>query len=1434
MKRLTFLFIITCILFGVSAFYNPLMENYQNDLPTQLRQLLEKFTQERPSERLYLHVDKPLYRPGETIWFQAYLRQTADMRASALSDIIKVELIGPRGNTEKEFALIATDGVASGDITLSEEANGGVYTLKAYTEWQKNDKTPLFFEKEIQVQKVVLPRLKMKLDFAKEAYGAGEEATATVSLEKLNNQPLANHPFTYQLKIEGRTVEKGKGTTDAAGNASIVSKLPERLESPDGLLLVMLTHNGQTESISRSVPIVLNRFQVDIFPEGGDLVAGVPGKVAYRILDEFGKPADAAGKVVNQRGDEIATFESFHQGMGTFNLTPQEGETYRLKITQPNDVTQEWVLPSVLSKGYTLALAEQTNESVTLRVNAPFTETLTLMARVRGTVQASALLTVKQGDNLLKLNTTEFPIGVAQFTLFDTKGIERAERLAFVNRYKKLNISIQPNKEKLQPREKVTLDITVTDERGIPVPGKFSLAVVDDKLLSFTDDKSGRILSKLLLEPDLQGELFEPNFYFDESEEKSLAALDLLMLTQGWRRFTWQEIRDGITPPSIAAEKAIIAGKVIRYGQIVPNVKITVKPDNVSVRTNDKGEFNIEGIQLYEPKTLELYTKKGKEREVSVASYSQEMVIELQPPQMRPMARNRVLGDAPVAEQEMMMMEAADEALVERVNEVFDKGNVELLAVVVEPEEDIAPEDFADFGDFDEEPFAEEVAAAMDIPKVKPEEPTPITYYRAREFPTPTYKPEETSETRTDFRSTIFWKGNITTDRSGKASVSFHTSDEITAFRAILEGIGYEGTVGSGEAVFYNELPFSMAVKIPVAVTMGDKVLIPLTLTNNTAKTIEGKLAFTHPTAWLTNGKFPEEISLAANETKTYFLPYAVQNQPGKGTLAVAFSGNGMKDAFEQEVNTAPKGFPVSLAFSAQTDQTFSFEVANLVAGTLEARLTAYPSMLSDLLKGIESILREPYGCFEQTSSSTYPNLLVKRYLETSGIENATASARATKLIETGYDRLVSFETEENGYEWFGGTPAHEALTAYGLMEFQEMSQVYNGVSEEMVKRTANWLLSRKDGAGGFKQDPKALDSFGRADDDITNAYIVYALSEAGYTFEIREELEAALERAQESKDPYQMALITNALFNVKDMRAERLLSQLQDLQEENGSWIGLKHSITHSTGMGLRIETTSLAIMAHLKSDDPRRSAVEKAATFLVESRSPYGGFGNSQSTIMALRALTDYAAFSRRTQEDGSIEVRQNGKTIASKAYAAGEQDAIVLAGIESYLNDGKNVLSVAYPNVEHPLPYTLSVLYHSNQPNSSDSCQVALETTLADGKVKMGETVRLSTTLINKTNDGLPMTLAVVGIPGGLTPQPWQLKELQEKGVVDFYEITDRQVVFYYRQMKPNQIREINLDLKADIPGTYQAAASSAYLYYTNEHKTWVAGHNIQITD
>ncbi len=1447
------------------------------------------FQEKYSSERVYLHLDKPFYKPNETIWFQAYVQDEATLKPSKRSDILYIEFIDPKGNVAKKIQLILEEGTASGEFDLEESAAGGLYKIKAYTKWQENfivesiengksakDKNgnSFIFEKEITVQKVVLPRLKMKLDFEKDAYGAGDKVEANLNLQSLTNEALADKDVDFVVSLKGQVISKSKAKTDKEGKTTITFELPKKLDTADGLLNVLIVHNGQTESISRSIPLANTVFDLQFFPEGGDILANANSNIAFWCKDEFGKPADIQGVILDSKGKEVSNFSSFHKGMGNFEFEAKEGENYTAKITQPKGVEATYKLPETVKVGYGLKInfpkKDKTKvyetSNLDFSIYSPVMEEVFLVGNLRGEVIFSKKISVKKGENAVNIPTDTLPIGVANFTIFDSKNIERAERLVFINAEKQLNISVKSNKDKYQPREKVTLEVNVTDHRGIPMPANLSLSVVDDKLLSFADDKSSTILSNLLLEADLKGEVEEPRFYFDkdsDKKDKAAQARDLLMLTHGWRKFTWEQIQKPSITLKYDAEKSIIAGFAKKEnGKPAKGAKIEIQGTEISTKTDEKGYFEFRNYKLYAPITL-LATDSSNQTSQYVTAYSSAYSLNFYGygygfgmNEKRFMRKNDLAMPA-------MAMQEMEAGGVDKQAANFDDGivmeempnDVILGEILPNPVAENAP--MVEIANEEKELEAEidEVLAdVMDRREgnvmkkkrefVKDEKPIlpVITYHRARVFPVVDYsKKEDKTETqkvaRTDFRSTIFWSGNIKVDSKGKSQVEFYASDEITAFRVVCEGVASDGSVGRMETVFYTQLPFSLDAKLPLFMSMGDKISIPLQLHNNTNKELSGTISADYPSSWIpvAESKWKNRMTLKANETKVVNMDFLIENQAGKGKFIVQFVGQeGTQDRFEQEIEVFAKGFPAAISLSGQAqDKTYSFEIVSPVMGTNKATFTAFPSVLDDLLAGIESILREPYGCFEQTSSSTYPNLLVMDYLSVQknlNTEQQAALEKAKDLTEKGYARLISFETKEKGYEWFGGSPAHEALTAYGLMEFKDMAAVTgNLVDNQMVERTTNWLMTRKDGKGGFQRNPRALDSFGGADEDITNAYITYSLSEAGFK-DIKAETEAAFKNAEKSNDPYLIGLVVNILQNLNDNRSEKLLETLISLQKENGSWEGTKHSITRSTGQGLTAETTSLALLAIMKSEKKRMPILQNGVKYLVSARSPYGGFGNPQSTVLALKSLTTYAKYAQRTPESGDIEIYVNDKKITTAHYEAGQQNAIEVSNLGKHLKTGKNTVRINYVGVKEPLPYTFSAEWFSDLPKSSDKCSVKLETSLAQNKVKVGETVRLTTTLENVTKEGLPMTIAIVGLPGGLSAQPWQLKELIEKNKVAFYEIREHSVIFYFRQMTPNEKKVIDLDLKADLAGEYEGAASSAYLYYTSEFKDWKKGISV----
>jgi hypothetical protein len=231
----------------------------------------------------------------------------------------------------------------------------------------------------------------------------------------------------------------------------------------------------------------------------------------------------------------------------------------------------------------------------------------------------------------------------------------------------------------------------------------------------------------------------------------------------------------------------------------------------------------------------------------------------------------------------------------------------------------------------------------------------------------------------------------------------------------------------------------------------------------------------------------------------------------------------------------------------------------------------------------------------------------------------------------------------------------------------------------------------------------------------------------------------------------------------------------------------------------------------------------LRKAAEWLQQNRGGFGQWGATQATVLALQAMTSYDEANRRTPTAGTVAIRVNGELAGQISYEAGRRDPIVFEGLGKKLLAGKNKIEIIQSGGAG-LPYTMAVEYRSVKPATSPDAQVDLATRIEKSSVKMGETVRVRATVTNKTTHGLPMTMVRVGLPGGLAFQTWQLKELRDKGLIAFYETRAREVILYLRDMKPSETKELAIDALASVPGRYTGPASSAYLYYDDQYKSW----------
>jgi uncharacterized protein YfaS (alpha-2-macroglobulin family) len=737
----------------------------------------------------------------------------------------------------------------------------------------------------------------------------------------------------------------------------------------------------------------------------------------------------------------------------------------------------------------------------------------------------------------------------------------------------------------------------------------------------------------------------------------------------------------------------------------------------------------------------------------------------------------------------------------------------------------------AELADRDMDLLAEEEPARRRGPM-----PQQVVYFREYAH---ALRPGRKAGDRVDFAETLYWNAGVRTDeKTGEAKVSFALNDSVTTFKAFAGAVGKEGGLGSTVATIESVQPFYLEPKLPLEVTSGDVIQLPVALVNGTASAMKGvgvRLDFKGDM----RVSSISAVDLAAKERARRIVEMKIGQESKPVDLTLAATAGDFADTVTRTLKIKPNGFPINVSFgglvSAKAPAAHTVTLpANLVRGSVKTSIVVYPSPLANMTESLARMIQEPYGCFEQTSSTTYPMTMAQQYFQShSGVDPKLVAAAREKL-ETGYKRLVGYECSEKGYEWFGENPGHEALTAFGLMHFSDMKEVRE-VDAAMLERTRGWLLKQRDGQGGFERKRRALHTW-IEDRDTSNAYITWALMESSRkpsesARELSKEIGSLKEAATKSQNSYVVALTANVLALAgQGAEAKKLMGRLAEKQNKEGVVEGGTQSIVGSMGDTLQIETTALAVLAWLK-DPAYAGNVERSMKYLANSCEG-GRYGSTQSTVLALRAIVAYDKMRSGKKAPGAVRVYVNGQPVGSAVkFEASAQEALKLPDVSELLGTGERKLELRMEGGAE-MPYSIEVTYNALVPDSSKDTKVALEVAMAKTALTEGEPTEARVLVFNRTEEKLPTAVAIFGVPGGLEVRHDQLKELVKKKTVDAYEVIGRDVVLYWRGMEPRKRIDVPLSLIAAVPGTYTGPASRAYLYYADDHKTWIDGVKVSI--
>ncbi len=725
----------------------------------------------------------------------------------------------------------------------------------------------------------------------------------------------------------------------------------------------------------------------------------------------------------------------------------------------------------------------------------------------------------------------------------------------------------------------------------------------------------------------------------------------------------------------------------------------------------------------------------------------------------------------------------------------------------------------------------------------------------------------QSTDTRNDFSETVYWHPALIFPETGEINIHFDLADDIAKYQILIAGHTLDGRIGSSIAKIEARKPFSLDTHLPKEITSSDRIDLPIAVNNDSSekRIIQFRL---DSAQFQQNGSTSNnpQLILEPNKKNRSILSLVPTIPYGPALIRIQGISDPVapQDILERSLQIVQDGYPVSRTVSDVLEKRSLLRFTlpkDYIADSLQMELNLYPSILADLQSGLSAMLQEPHGCFEQTTSSNYPNLLILDFLKSTNTLNNDVRQKAEGLLQRGYEKLRSFESPRKdgngreGYEWFGASPPHEALTAYGLLEFRDMQKVYP-VNAEMVKRTQNYLLACKnDKNGDFSRNQAAIDHFGKAPAHITNAYIVWALTESDPDDRDQLNLQPQIDRLlRDSNDPdkkedsYYLALIANSLLNRSSTeyrtKAIELLDRLVLLQNQEGSIRGATAGIARSGGRDLLVESTALTVLAWLKANDPSKfnEATAKAIRWITQQRSNHGSFGSTQSTILALKALLALTKKSIQSKEDGIITVTLHSKgegkekKIFKRGFLKTDLQVIHLPILdaESFFQNNETEIEIEV-NTKCSFPFSLVADYRISKPENKSNLPLQLSTTFLKNEIKEGEAISLAVDLKNNENSDTGMAVAILRLPAGvqIPTDMKQLIKLKQDNKISFFEIRGRELILYWRALKAKENIHLDLDLIAEIPGEFRGPASRAYLYYTSESKHWVAPLQVKIT-
>lgn len=687
------------------------------------------------------------------------------------------------------------------------------------------------------------------------------------------------------------------------------------------------------------------------------------------------------------------------------------------------------------------------------------------------------------------------------------------------------------------------------------------------------------------------------------------------------------------------------------------------------------------------------------------------------------------------------------------------------------------------------------------------------------------------------FPETMLWQPALITDEKGIADLSINFADSITTWRLSASANAKSGAIGGAAVPLKVFQDFFVDIDLPVHLTQSDEIAFPVAVYNylKTPQTVKIELQkeewfeLLEPQGQPSLG-LVRTLELQPNEvTSVKFRIRA--GKIGWQPLTVKAFGSKKSDAVKRIVEVVPNGQKIEKNYSDRLVGSISHTIdipEKAIPDASKLMVKIFPGAMAQVVDGLDGMLRMPNGCFEQTSSSAYPNVLIVDYIKKNRIASPAMLMKAENYLNVGYQRLLTFERPGGGFDWWGREEPLIWTSAYGLQEFSDMARVYP-IDRGVIERTQGFLMRKRDKDGTWSNigatHGETIASMGNPKLLLTS-YVTWSLLESGYD---KKQLQVSVDYIRNNLDAagdngYILALAANALaaFDSRDDSTLQCLQKLDRLRIEEKQ---LKvqflpargTSLTYGRGDSVAVETTALAALAMMKTGGFNAS-VNQSLAYLVKTKQASGTWGTTQATILALKALLSGMG-GGELKEDVFFTIKLNGQGAVRGKIAKADADVMQSFELKGFKQTGANTVQIEV-NGETNLMYQIVSRHFEAWQKQLEPEQPAIDVKVEYDRTRLSTKDILKAKATLKYSGKIPtyMVMLDLGIAPGFSVDPGDFAEMVNTNKVKKFEITARQVILYLGDVRPGDELTFEYVLRPRYPLRARTPASTAYEYNT----------------